>query len=165
MSHSAGPKPESIIYTDGSSGKNGDGGWSALVATSYYGVELSGWAEKTTNNRMELQAAIEGMKFLHEPHDVVLVSDSAYLLNSIKHCWFERWLNENRMYTQRPNLDQWLAISKLLCYHTVKPIKVKGHTGHEHNERVDKLAVAARLDKMDRFEVLYGEVSQNIRVY
>lgn len=152
------PKQESIIYTDGSSGKNGDGGWSALVATPYYAVELSGYALKTTNNRMELTAAIRGMKFLHEPHQVSLVSDSAYLLNSIQHGWYERWFNDG---ANRPNLDLWRDIQKLLCYHMVKPIKVKGHSGQEHNERVDQLAVAARLDKQDRFEVLYGEVSKH----
>lgn len=148
---------ECIIYTDGSSGKGGEGGWSALVATPFYAVELAGYEPNTTNNRMELQAAIRGMKFLHEPHQVSLVSDSAYLLNSIKHGWFERWFASGE---DRPNLDLWRDIQRLLCYHTVRPVKVKGHSGHEHNERVDKLAVAARLDKQDRFEVLYGQVSR-----
>lgn len=151
---------EAIIYTDGSSGKNGDGGWSALVATPFYGVELSGWAENTTNNRMELWAAIEGLSFLHDAHMVNLVSDSAYLLNSIKHGWYERWISEPNGTYKRPNIDLWLAIRKLLCYHTVIPVKVKGHNGHEHNERVDKLAVTARLDRVERFEVIYGYVQK-----
>lgn len=141
------------------------GGWAALVATPYYGLEITGYEENTTNNRMELMAAIRGMSLLHEPHDVQLVSDSAYLLNSIKHQWFERWFYEEERHIvkqnglPRPNLDLWRDIQQLLCYHTVTPIKIKGHTGIAHNERVDKLAVAARKQQLDSFEVLYGSIT------
>jgi ribonuclease HI len=157
--------PDAIIYTDGSSGKDGSGGYAALVATPYYGIEISGYEYPTTNNRMELTAAIKGLKLLHEPHNVKLVSDSAYMLNSIKHQWYLRWFDEEKrginlknLAKPRPNLDLWLDIETLLCYHTVEPIKVKGHSGIEHNDRVDKLACEARKQKAGRLDVLYGKI-------
>lgn len=144
---------------------NGNGGWAAIVATPIYGIELAGCEEKTTNNRMELLAAIKGLSILHEPHIVSLVSDSAYMLNTIKNEWYYRWFYEEskgitkRNGSPRPNMDLWRDIEKLLCYHVVKPIKVKGHSGVAHNERVDKLAVAARQGQHETFEVIYGNVT------
>lgn len=148
--------PEAVCYTDGSSGKNGEGGYAALLATEHYGIEITGYVPNTTNNRMELMAAIKGLSFLHAPHEVKLVSDSAYMLNTIKYKWYERWFEEK---IPRKNMDLWSDIRDLLCYHIVEPIKVKGHTGVEHNERVDKLAVAARKNQTESFEVLYGSIT------
>jgi ribonuclease HI len=147
--------PEAVIYTDGSSGNDGRGGWAAIVATPSYGIQLTGCTTGTTNNRMELVAAVEGLKILHAPHQVQLVSDSAYMLNSIKHQWYYRWFQEAGHHP-RPNLDLWLALERLLCYHTVTPVKVKGHSGVDFNERVDKLAVFARKQQTKGVEVLYG---------
>jgi ribonuclease HI len=146
--------PEAIIYTDGSSGGGGEGGWAALVATPYFGIEITGWAEGTTNNRMEMIAAIEGLKVLHEPHRVQLVSDSAYLVSTLLHKWYEKWFTQWNYH--RPNLDLWHQLVALSSYHEIQPIKVKGHNGHEHNERVDKLAVLARKDKLEGATILYG---------
>lgn len=145
--------PDCIIYSDGSSGADRSGGYAVLVATPHWGLELWGYAKDTTNNRMELFAAIKGMQVLDGPHDIKLVSDSAYMLNSIKHKWYEEWLGQG---LSRKNMDLWLAMSKLLCYHTVTPIKVKGHTGVEHNERVDKLASQARVNQDEGVSILYG---------
>lgn len=173
MNRSLDKAPEAILYTDGSSGINGNGGWSALVATPSYGLEIAGFESKTTNNRMELTAVINGLKALHEPHHVTLVSDSNYVVLAIKHEWYKRWFQEQTQLTiyrrtprPRPNLDLWLALEPILCYHRVTPIQIKGHNGHEYNERVDKLAVEARKQREERFEVLYGEVLQvNGKVY
>lgn len=165
---------EAIIYTDGSSGNNGDGGWATIVATPYFGIEICGWAAETTNNRMEMMAAIKGMKLLgSDSFKVHLVSDSAYLLNSLKHKWYLKWLEEEEAFYKkghvpnkwkqgqgwiatRPNLDLWRIIQELDELHEITTIKVKGHSGHEHNERVDKLAVSARKNRTEAQEFIYG---------
>ena len=153
---------EAIIYTDGSAGKSGDGGWGAIVATPTYGLELSGYADQTTNNRMEMVAAIEGMRALRDPHSVTLVSDSAYVINTLSHGWYKEWFAEDGLHRngwRRPNIDLWRQLVDMYEYHVVTPIKVKGHSGHEHNERVDRLAVEARLGKLSTAEVIYGGTS------
>lgn len=101
---------------------------------------------------MEMQAAIEGLSFLSEPHHVYLVSDSAYLLNTLKHGWFNEWEKEREAHPDlplRPNYDRWQKLLPLTRYHEIEYVKVKGHKskaegGDPYNERVDKLAVAAR---------------------
>jgi ribonuclease HI len=103
---------------------------------------------------MEMVAALEGMKILTHPHEVHLVSDSAYLINSIKNEWYARWLEE--VGKSRPNIDLWVQIKYQVHKHVVIPHKVKGHNGHEHNERVDKLAVAARKEKLEKVNLIYG---------
>ena len=132
------------IYTDGAcSGNPGDGGWGAILV--YKGKEkiLSGHEKNTTNNRMELRAAIEGLKALKEPCRVKLYSDSAYLVNSIN----EGWIKIGRT-TAGPavkegraeNPDLWKEIEQLIKIHSVEFIKVKGHSDNEYNNRCDKLA-------------------------
>lgn len=147
--------PDAIIYSDGSSGQNRHGGWSCIVATPASGVELWGFEYDTTNNRMEMVAAIKGLKFLGQPYNVKLVSDSAYMLNTIKNKWYQEWIEHNY---QRKNMDLWLEMSEILCYHTVTTVKVKGHSGVEHNERVDKLAKEARINQDEGMNILYGEL-------
>lgn len=101
---------------------------------------------------MEMQAAIEGLRHLTDPHHVYLVSDSAYLLNTLKHGWFQRWVEEREAHPElpiRPNWDRWSILTPLVQFHTVEYIKVKGHKskaegGDPYNERVDRLAVEAR---------------------
>jgi ribonuclease HI len=116
---------------------------------------MCGWADDTTNNRMEMLAAIYGLKELHEPHSVHLVSDSAYLLNTIENRWYNRWFADEAFFdnafakmqgrpTPRPNMDLWRVISTLLDHHEVTTVKVKGHSGDFLNSHVDKLAVHAR---------------------
>jgi ribonuclease HI len=149
---------EAFIITDGSSGANGDGGYGAIVATPYFGVELWGYGSDTTNNRMEMMAALKGMQFLPESHLVSLISDSAYLLNTLKNEWYVKWFSdEGKSDYQRPNIDLWHQLVQEIQRHKMTYIKVKGHNGHEHNERVDKLAVQARKEKLSGIEWLYGE--------
>lgn len=147
--------PEGIIYSDGSAGQNRHGGWSCIVATPSFGVELWGFEYDTTNNRMEMLAAMQGLKFLSMPYDIKLVSDSAYMLNTIKHKWYEEWIEHHY---QRKNMDLWLEMRDLLCYHMVTTVKIKGHSGIEHNERVDKLAKQARVNKEEGMNLLYGKL-------
>lgn len=158
---------EAIIYSDGSCGRSGDGGYAVIVATPTFGVEVFGCTTKTTSNRMELTGAIEGLKILREPHQVKLVSDSAYMINSLNHHWYEEWFREEARPVKRiregkphifirPNLDLWHQLVDLVKLHDVTPVKIKGHSGHEHNERVDKLAVRARKEKIEGVEILYG---------
>ena len=106
---------------------------------------------------MEMQAAIEGLRYLKEPHHVYLVSDSAYLLNTLNHRWHERWAKEREEHPElplRPNWDRWEQLIELTNYHTVEYVKVRGHQSKEnggdpYNERVDKLAVEARKKGQD----------------
>lgn len=151
---------EAIIYTDGSVDHVGNGGWACVVATPYAIYELSDAEDETTNNRMEMLAAIKGMEFLTEPHKVMIVSDSAYLLNTIKNRWFDKWFEKeartNNEYT-RPNMDLWHRIADLVDFHDVVTVKVKGHDGVYLNEQVDKLAVKTRMTKEATFrEMRYG---------
>lgn len=149
--------PEALVYTDGSCSSQKHGGWAAFVCQwlpngDLQRTELSGHDYPVTNNQMEMQAAIEGLTFLKESHHVYLVSDSAYLLNTLKYGWYERWLKELEEHPElppRPNWDRWSLLAPLVSYHTVEYVKVKGHQSKEnggdpYNERVDRLAVAAR---------------------
>jgi ribonuclease HI len=123
---------------------------------------------------MEMQAAIEGLASLKIPHHVYLVSDSAYLLNTLKHGWFDRWEAERVEHPDlpfRPNWDRWSKLVPLTRFHVVEYIKVKGHKskaegGDPYNERADKLAVEARkqgallagnLNASDEVEYRMGE--------
>lgn len=133
------------IYTDGAcSGNPGDGGWGAILV--YKGKEkiLSGHEKNTTNNRMELRAAIEGLKALKEPCRVKLYSDSAYLVNSINEGWIKNWKNNGwtrgKKKEELKNPDLWKEIEQLIKIHSVEFIKVKGHSDNEYNNRCDKLA-------------------------
>ena len=89
---------------------------------------------------MEMIAAIEGMRFLEEPHHIYLVSDSAYLLNTLKYRWFDNWVHPEA----RPNWGLWQELIELIDFHEVEYVKVKGHSGDMYNEQVDRLAYAAR---------------------
>ena len=148
---------DAIIWTDGSCSHQGHGGWAALVCRwlpNDYIIrdELTGYDYPVTNNQMEMQAAIEGLKHLAEPHHVYLVSDSAYLLNTLKHGWTERWIKERALHPDlplRPNWHLWMTLEPLVQFHQMEYIKVRGHKSKEeggdpYNERVDRLAVEAR---------------------
>lgn len=131
------------IYTDGAcSGNPGKGGWSAIL--QYNGKEkiLSGGEPETTNNRMELLAAIRGLEALKEPCRVSLYSDSAYLVNAFSESWLEQWKRNGwqKKGGELKNIDLWQRISELAETHTVSFVKVKGHSDNEHNNRCDKLA-------------------------
>lgn len=131
------------IYSDGSSlGNPGPGGWGTILEFNGHTKELSGGNPNTTNNRMELQGAIEGLKALKEPCDVKLISDSKYVVQAINE-WLENWIkNSWRTASKKPvkNVELWQEYIEASKQHSIKAIWVKGHAGHEQNERCDILA-------------------------
>jgi ribonuclease HI len=134
------------IYTDGAcSGNPGPGGWAAILI--YNGREriASGGEQATTNNRMELTAAIQGLKLLNQQCNVRLYSDSTYLVDALTKGWLERWrLNMWRTANKDDvkNRDLWGQIAALHSWHDVEWLKVKGHADNEYNNRCDALARA-----------------------
>lgn len=133
------------IFTDGAcSGNPGPGGWGVVLRYNGKEGELSGGEENTTNNRMELTAAIMGLSALKEPCKVRLVTDSKYMADGITKGWAESWRKNNwRKADKKPalNPDLWEKLLDLLKVHDVTIDWVKGHAGHPENERCDKLAV------------------------
>ena len=133
-----------IIYTDGAcSGNPGPGGWGAVLRYGDAEKEMSGYEEETTNNRMELLAAISALKALKGSCIVELYSDSAYLVNSFKECWLEKWKANGWRTSKREdvkNVDLWQELDELSEIHDITWIKVKGHSDNEFNNRCDKLA-------------------------
>lgn len=132
------------IYTDGAcKGNPGAGGWCAILECGGREKELSGGDALTTNNRMELIAAIEGLKALNQPCRVVLYSDSQYLVNAINKGWLEGWIKKGWKKADKSpvlNDDLWKELSKLLEKHSVEFVWVRGHDGHKYNERCDAIA-------------------------
>ena len=133
------------IYTDGAcSGNPGPGGWGAILRYNGVEKELCGGEKQTTNNRMELTAAIMGLSALKQPCKVELYSDSKYLCDGILQGWARSWKQNGwKKPDKKPalNVDLWEQILSLLDTHEVTVIWVKGHAGHPENERCDKLAV------------------------
>jgi ribonuclease HI len=131
------------IYSDGSSlGNPGAGGWGTVLKYKQNTKKISGGAKNTTNNQMELQGVIEGLKLLKEPCEVELVSDSKYVVKAINE-WLKNWI-KNRWKTASKkdvkNQTLWKEYLKLAKPHKIKAIWVKGHSGHTENEICDKLA-------------------------
>lgn len=135
------------IYTDGAcSGNPGPGGWAALLEYGDQTRELSGGEPHTTNNRMELRAAVEALSALKEPCEVTLHTDSAYLHRAFTDRWLDRWQRNGwKTASKKPveNQDLWRDLLKLNAFHRVTWVKVKGHADDLRNNRVDALAVAA----------------------
>ncbi len=133
------------IFTDGAcSGNPGPGGWGVILRFEGKEKELSGGEKNTTNNRMELTAAISGLKALKEPCKVRLVTDSKYVADGITKGWAVSWQKNNwRKADKKPalNPDLWEQLLDLIKIHDVTIDWVKGHAGHIENERCDKLAV------------------------
>ncbi|MFP6664407.1 MAG: ribonuclease HI [Deltaproteobacteria bacterium] len=134
------------LYTDGSClGNPGPGGWGAILAWEGRERELSGGLEATTNNQMELQAVIEGLRALKEPCAVKVVTDSKYVMDGMKswiHGWKKRgWKTSNKQPVK--NIEFWQALDHEVGRHQVRWTWVRGHTGHPYNERADALATAA----------------------
>ena len=131
------------LYTDGACrGNPGRGGWGAILVYGQYEKEMSGGEAVTTNNRMELMAAISGLEALKEPCEVTLYSDSKYLTDAFLQGWIEGWKNSGwrRGKEELKNPDLWARIYELSQIHKIEFIWVKGHNGHSYNERCDKLA-------------------------
>lgn len=133
------------IYTDGAcSGNPGPGGWAAILMASGKEKEISGFVESATNNRMELQAVIEGLKALKVPCEVTIFSDSSYVVNAFVEKWIDNWKTngwKNASKSPVSNSDQWMELDKMSAKHRVKWQKVKGHSDNPLNNRCDKLAV------------------------
>jgi ribonuclease HI len=141
-------KPKHVtIYTDGACIDNpGPGGYGVVMVYGSHRKELSGGFRRTTNNRMEIFAAIAGLEALREPCRVTLFSDSQYLVNAIKKGWALRWQAKGWMRNREEkalNPDLWEKLLKLCEIHDVKFAWVRGHAGHRENERCDELATAA----------------------
>jgi ribonuclease HI len=144
-------KPHVAIYTDGACIKNpGPGGYGVVLLFGEHRRELSGGFRRTTNNRMELLAAIEGLKSLTQPSDVLLYSDSEYLVNALQQGWAKRWRANGwrRERGQRAiNPDLWEQLLTLCAGHEVTFTWVRGHAGNTENERCDQLSVRAARGK------------------
>ena len=142
------------VYTDGAcAGNPGPGGWGAVITGDDGTQEISGCAENTTNQRMELTAAIEALKLLPSASRVKLYSDSAYLVNCFNQCWFKRWQKNGWLNSRGEavdNRDLWEQLIALDEKHKIEWIKVKGHSDNEGNNRADQLArdaLARRAEK------------------
>ena len=135
------------IYTDGAcSGNPGAGGWGAVLKYGAACKELSGAEEMTTNNRMELTAVIMGLKALKEPCEVILTTDSRYVVDGLEKGWARSWQRNGWIKSDKKpalNRELWEELLLLLDTHKVKFVWVKGHAGHPENERCDELAVSA----------------------
>lgn len=135
-----------IVYTDGAcSGNPGPGGWGAVLMYGGHQKEISGYQAETTNNRMELTAAIEALNSLKEPCTVTLHSDSAYLINAFKQNWLGKWQQNGWRNSQKQpveNQNLWQELLRLADKHQITWVKVKGHADNEYNNRCDELARA-----------------------
>lgn len=135
---------EVIIYTDGAcSGNPGPGGWGAVLLAKGQRREISGGEAGTTNQRMELTAAIQALNALKLPCKVKLHSDSAYLINAFKDRWYDRWLRNgwrNSKGAPVENQDLWRELLRLADIHQIEWVKVKGHADNVENNRCDELA-------------------------
>lgn len=134
------------IYTDGACrGNPGVGGWGAILVYNGHERELSGGETCTTNNRMELTAAIRALEVLKEPCAVTLTSDSRYLVDGVTRGWAASWRARGWIKgdkTPALNPDLWGQLLDLLEKHKVEFVWVHGHAGHPYNERCDALATA-----------------------
>lgn len=132
------------LFTDGAcSGNPGPGGWGFILRVDGVEREGSGGEARTTNNRMELLGAIEGLKLLERPCRVRLVSDSQYLVKGLNE-WLEGWKKRGWRRKEGPvlNVELWQELDRLRLLHAIHAEWVRGHVGHAENERCDKLAVA-----------------------
>jgi ribonuclease HI len=139
---------EVLLVPDGAvSGNPGPGGWAVVLVKGPHRRELSGGEPDTTNNRMELRAVIEGLNALKRPCRVRVQSDSAYVVNAHRQGWLRNWQRNGwRTAAKKPveNQDLWQELMAAEEPHEITWELVKGHAGHELNERADVLAVLAR---------------------
>jgi ribonuclease HI len=140
------PTKKVRLITDGSClGNPGQGGWAAILRFNEHQRELFGYAPHTTNNRMELTAAIEGLKALKEPCEVEVITDSEYLKNGITK-WVPNWKRRNWMTADKKpviNRELWEELDEVTAKHQVTWSWTKGHASHADNNRCDELAQTA----------------------
>lgn len=128
------------LFSDGSSlGNPGAGGWACILRYKDNEKILSGGAPNVTNNQMELLGVIEGLRALNEPCEVEIFTDSNYVVKSINE-WLDNWLKKNWKNNTVKNRDLWEQYLDASRRHIVKAFWVKGHAGHEENEKCDKIA-------------------------
>ncbi len=136
------------IFTDGAcSGNPGPGGYGAILRYGGHIKEISGGASETTNNRMELMGVIEALSALNRPCEVILTTDSKYVVDSVTKGWARSWKAKGWVKSDKKpalNADLWERLLELLDKHDVRFVWVKGHAGHPENERCDALAVQQR---------------------
>lgn len=136
-------------YTDGAcSGNPGPGGYAVILRWNGHERELSKGYRRTTNNRMEIRAVIAALESLTEPCELVVHSDSQYVVNAVQQGWAKKWRANGWMRNRKEealNPDLWGRLLDLLerSGHKVRFVWVRGHAGHDENERADQLAVAA----------------------
>lgn len=134
------------VFTDGAClGNPGQGGWGAILRWRGIEKELSGHEPNTTNNRMELMAAIAALEALRRPTAVRIFTDSSYVRNGMT-AWLDRWKHNGwRTADRKPvkNADLWLRLDEVAAHHRVTWHWIRGHAGHPENERADRLARAA----------------------
>ena len=156
------------IYTDGAcSGNPGPGGYGAILQSGHNRKELSAGFRKTTNNRMELLAVIEGLQALKEPCAVTIYSDSRYIVDAVNKGWARRWKANGWRRNKKDkavNPDLWDRLLILLDTHSAQFRWVKGHAGNPGNERADALAVAAAKSKRLAIDRGYENPSAAARV-
>ena len=149
------------IYTDGAcSGNPGPGGWGAVLIYGDKRLEISGYEAETTNNRMEITAAIEAIKRLKVACAVTLYSDSAYLVHAFTQGWIDNWRRHQWVKSDKKpveNRDLWERLLGAMEGHAVTWVKVKGHATNRENNRCDELATgaikAARLSEKEREQI------------
>ena len=150
------------IYTDGAcTGNPGKGGFGAVLIYNGAQKEISRGFRKTTNNRMELMAAVESLKMLKESCEVDLYSDSKYLTDAINKKWLLSWQKNNwKKSDKKPvlNVDLWKELLALLDKHMVNFIWVKGHAGNKYNEICDSLAVEAYNNNAENIDLNYENI-------
>lgn len=133
-----------MLYTDGACSYNpGPGGWGAILEFKGIEKEISGFEPETTNNRMELTAVIQGLMILKEPCEVTIHTDSSYVLNGFEKGWIYNWQRNGWKNSKKQpveNQDLWKMLIDQSKIHKLTWVKVKGHSGHHYNERVDTLA-------------------------
>ena len=136
-----------IIHTDGGCrGNPGPGGYGAVILDGEKRVELSQGFHLTTNNRMELMACIAALEALKTPSEMILHSDSRYVVNGMSKGWARKWRANNWMRTKKDpaeNADLWAKLLDLCAFHRVRFVWVRGHAGNKENERCDELATGA----------------------
>lgn len=135
------------IYTDGACrGNPGPGGYGAVLKYRQHRKEISGGFRETTNNRMEIYAAIAALEQLIEPCEITLYSDSRYLVNAISKRWLANWRRRGWIKADRQpvlNVDLWRRLEEAMAPHRLKFVWVRGHASNAENNRCDELAVAA----------------------
>ncbi len=153
-----------VIFTDGSALKNpGPGGYGTVLLYKKHRKELSGGYRETTNNRMELMACIKGLEVLKHKSEVVVYSDSKYVIDGMTKGWAKRWQKNGWMRSKKDraeNADLWAQLLKLCEQHNVEFCWVRGHAGNPENERCDRLAAeAAKMKNLPVDKVFNNEGS------